>query len=130
MLSARSQRNPALQAKISQMILPLAPLVRLTTGEIHPEFPNTLLNFWLLTSNQLDGLANFYHQLEPSVWSEHYPRPVGWGCDLSLEEKRRKLGRFIGLSGCERPVESEKQIREEARRKVEQEEELWSRKLR
>jgi hypothetical protein len=131
MLPARCQRNLALQTKLSQMALPLAPLVRLTTGEIHPDFPSTLLSFWLLTSDQLDELANFYHQLKPSVWSSHYPCPVVWGSDLTLEEKRRKIGRFIGLSGCESPVKSEEQILEEARRKVDQqEEELWNRKLR
>jgi hypothetical protein len=131
MLSTRTQRNPALQAKLSQMALPLAPLVRLTTGEIHPDFPRSLLNFWLLTSDQLDELAHFYHQRTPSVWSAHYPCPVVWGRDLTLEEKRRKIGRFVGLSGCESPVKTEEKILEEVRRKGnQQEEESWNRKLR
>jgi hypothetical protein len=131
MLSTRTQRNPALQAKLSQMALPLAPLVRLTTGEIHPDFPRSLLNFWLLTSDQLDELAHFYHQRTPSVWSAHYPCPVVWGRDLTLEEKRRKIGRFVGLSGCESPVKTEEHILEEVRRKgSQQEEESWNRKLR
>lgn len=33
-----------------------------------------------------------------------------WGNDLGLEEKRRKIGRFIGLSGCESPIRTEKEI--------------------
>jgi hypothetical protein len=33
-----------------------------------------------------------------------YPCPVSWPPGLSIEEKRRKLGRFIGLRGCETPV--------------------------
>lgn len=130
MLFTRSQRNPVLQAKLSQMALQLAPLVRLTTGDIHPDFPSTLLNFWLLTSDQLDELAHFYHQRTPSYWSAHYPCPVTWGRGLTLEEKRRKIGRFIGLSGCESPVKSEEEILEEARRRGnQQEEESWNPKL-
>jgi hypothetical protein len=115
------------------MALPLAPLVRLTTGEVHPAFPPTLLNFWLLTSKQLDELAHFYHQRTPSVWSAHYPCPVTWGGDLTLEEKRRKIGRFIGLRGCESPIKTEEMIAEEVRRKAvlqEEEEEMLRRKLR
>jgi hypothetical protein len=130
MFPTRAQRNPALQAKLSQMALPLAPLVRLTTGEVHPDFPNTLLNFWLLTSDQLDELAHFYHQRTPSIWSAHYPCPVVWGRNLTLEEKRRKFGRFIGLSGCESPLRTEAQILGEVRRKSgQEEEETWNRKL-
>jgi hypothetical protein len=130
LLSIRAQRNPALQAKISQMALPLVPLVRLTTGDIHPYFPTTLLNFWLLTSDQLDELAHFYHQRTPSIWSARYPCPVVWGRGLTLEEKRRKIGRFIGLSGCGSPVKTEDQILVEVRRRRDQqEEEMWNRKL-
>jgi hypothetical protein len=121
MLCAR--RNPALAQKISQMALPLAPLVRITSGEVHPYFPVTLLNFWVLTSQQLDELAHFYHQRTPSVWSSHYPCPVIWGKELTLEEKRRKIGQFIGLRGCESPVKSEEEtmrgMRERARREEE-----------
>jgi hypothetical protein len=131
MPSTRTQRNPALQAKIAQMALPLAPLVRLTTGDVHPYYPSTLLNFWLLTSEQLDELAHFYHQRTPSVWSAQYPCPVVWGKGLTLEEKRRKIGRFIGLGGCESPVKTEEEILEEARRQRGQpDDDLWNRKLR
>lgn len=111
-------RNPALDAKIAQMALPLAPLVRLTTGEIHPVFPSTLLNFWLLTSEQCDELAAFYHQRSPfNIYKRHYPCPVEWRADASLEEKRRWIGRFIGLRGCESPVQilSERDIVEGVR---------------
>jgi hypothetical protein len=111
------------------MALPLAPLVRLTTGEIAPCFPSTLLNFWVLTSDQLDELAHFYHQRTPCEWSSQYPCPVTWGRGLTLEEKRRKIGRFIGLRGCESPVKSEEEVRKEMRRRErEGEEEVWRRK--
>lgn len=133
MSAVRKPKNPVLAEKIAQMALPLAPLVRLTTGEIHPQFPGTLLNFWLLTSEQLDELAHFYHQRTPSIWSAHYPCPVTWGRGLTLEEKRRKIGRFIGLGGCESPIKSEEMIMEEMirrARKERAEEELFGRKTR
>jgi hypothetical protein len=109
------------------MALPLAPLVRLTTGEVHPVFPSTLLNFWLLTSEQCDELAHFYHQRTPSVYTTHYPCPVVWRPDATLEEKRRRIGRFIGLRGCESPVrvfteeEIQRRVQEERERAMEEE---------
>ncbi|KAK4158129.1 origin recognition complex subunit 3 N-terminus-domain-containing protein [Chaetomidium leptoderma] len=99
----RAATNPAFHAKLSQMTLQLAPLVQLTTGAIHPSFPRTLLAFWLLTDAQLDALAHFYHQRTPGPWTRQYPCPVSWPAGLGLEEKRRKLGRFIGLRGCDSP---------------------------
>lgn len=98
------------------MALPLAPLVALTTGQVHPVFPSTLLNFWLLTSEQCDELAHFYHQRTPSMWTTHYPCPIQWRTDATLEEKRRRIGRFIGLRGCESPgrMQSEEDIMREA----------------
>ncbi|WDK14187.1 hypothetical protein CGRA01v4_05468 [Colletotrichum graminicola] len=93
----RAARNAAFQDKVRQMRLRLAPLVQMSTGAIHPAFPATLLNFWLLTEDQLDDLARFYHQRSPSPWSGQYPCPITWQSGLSLEEKRRKIGKFIGL---------------------------------
>lgn len=92
-------RNEELEKKIAQMALPLAPLVQLTSGTAHPVFPATLLNFWLLTNDQLDELALFYHQRWPCEYTQHYPCPITWDDDLTLEEKRRKIGKFIGLRG-------------------------------
>ncbi|KAK4042113.1 hypothetical protein C8A01DRAFT_33877 [Parachaetomium inaequale] len=100
----RAALNPAFRTKLTQMSLQLAPLVQLTTGAIHPSFPRTLLAFWLLTDDQLDALAHFYHQRTPCQWTRQYPCPVSWPAGLSIEEKRRKLGRFIGLRGCETPI--------------------------
>lgn len=93
------QRNEELEKKIQQMALPLAPLVQLTSGTAHPAFPSTLLNFWLLTNDQLEELALFYHQRWPCQYTQHYPCPITWTDDLTLEEKRRKIGKFIGLRG-------------------------------
>ncbi|GAB1311294.1 Origin recognition complex subunit 3 [Madurella fahalii] len=122
-------KNPALHRKLTQMSLKLAPLVQLTTGAVHPDFPRSLLGFWLLTEGQLDALAHFYHQRTPCRWTGHYPCPVSWPPGLTLEEKRRKLGKFIGLRGCDTPLadlvgeevargmaRSEEEIVDEARR--------------
>ncbi|OAA79445.1 beta-xylosidase [Akanthomyces lecanii RCEF 1005] len=104
-------RNPALAHKLRQMALPLSPLVQLTTGAVHPHFPTNVLQFWLLTDAQLESLAGFYHQAvpaggRPSPWAGQYPCPVRWRSDAPLEIKRRRMGRFIGLRGCESPVEA------------------------
>lgn len=97
--SRRTAKNLALDSKLRQMALPLAPLVQLTSGHVHPAFPPTLLNFWLLTDDQLDQIAHFYHQREPCQWTRHYPCPITWSEGLTIEEKRRKIGKFIGLRG-------------------------------
>lgn len=126
------RRNSALDSKIRQMALPLAPLVQLTTGLAHPSFPCTLLNFWLLTESELDDIAHFYHQRTPCAFTEHYPKIMGWRDGLTIEDKRRKLGKFIGLRGCETPVmvKSGSEIWEEARMAREHNErEIWRRKL-
>lgn len=51
------------------------------------------------------------------MYSRHYPCPIQWRCDAGLEEKRRRIGRFIGLRGCESPVrmQSEEEIMREVR---------------
>ncbi|KAI1382238.1 hypothetical protein F4677DRAFT_401298 [Hypoxylon crocopeplum] len=129
----RAANNAAFREKLRQMALPLAPLVQLTTGEIHPAFPGTLLNFWLLTDAQLEELAHFYHQRTPCRWTRHYPCPIAWSSGVPLEEKRRRIGRFIGLRGCETPirVKSEEEILEEARlARFTDDDEVWRRKMR
>ncbi|KAI1105216.1 hypothetical protein F4804DRAFT_304703 [Jackrogersella minutella] len=128
----RAAKNAAFREKLRQMALPLAPLVQLTTGEVHPSFPGTLLNFWLLTDAQLEELAHFYHQRTPCRWTFHYPCPIAWAARMPLEEKRRRIGRFIGLRGCETPIrlKSEDEILDEARRaRIAEEEDVLRGKL-
>jgi len=57
---------------------------------------------------------------------------VTWGRHLTLEEKRRKIGRFIGLRGSESPDKTKEMIMEEIQRKAREyeEEELFRRKAR
>lgn len=100
----RQVKNPELYSKISAMKLTLFPLVQLTTGEVHPRFPRTILQFWLLTNSELEEIAHFYHQRTPCHLTDHYPVTITWSSDLSLEEKRRKIGKFVGLRGCESPT--------------------------
>lgn len=91
----------------------LVPLVSITTGQPHPDFPRTILAYHLLTSEQLDDLARHYHQVWPPVPETFgYPlRIPAWigtpdEAQVDIETKRRRLGRFAGLRGCESPVAS------------------------
>ncbi|RFU32038.1 hypothetical protein B7463_g4313, partial [Scytalidium lignicola] len=113
----RRSQNPHFAPKIAQLGYRLAPLVRVTTGTVHPSFPATVLNYHLLTDSELDDLAEFYHQKTRSRYTSQYPCPVEWRPDLTLADKRRKFGRFIGLRGCDTPIrtKTEEEIMEEAR---------------
>ncbi|KAJ9429134.1 hypothetical protein QL093DRAFT_2153801, partial [Fusarium oxysporum] len=127
----RLAKNPNLQRKLEQMALPLAPLVQLTTGAVHPSFPTTVLNFWLLTDEQLESLAHFYHQRTPSPWTNQYPCPVTWRSDLPLERSDARWASLSGLRGCESPIllKTEEEILAEARKaRLAAEEDLWRRK--
>ncbi|PWY72455.1 hypothetical protein BO94DRAFT_560025 [Aspergillus sclerotioniger CBS 115572] len=96
---------------LTHLRTPLHPLISSTTGLTHPDFPSSLLTYHLLTSTQLDNLARHFHQFYPPV------RPTFWypitippwlgtadQGNVDLETKRRRFGRFIGLSGCESPT--------------------------
>lgn len=114
-----------LSKAVSHLRVPLVPLISLTTGKAHPSFPLTLLQFHLLTHTQLDDLARFYHQVWPPLpETSRYPDMMKTWIkaeaqrqqqeieDVSLETKRRRWGRFIGLRGCESPTTNEvEQIR-------------------
>lgn len=94
--------NPTLAAKLEQMALPLAPLVELQYGGVHPAFPRTLLLFWLLTNEQLDSLVEFYHQKKTNKFTNLYPQPIrGWNPNMAIGEKQRKVGEFIGIRFCD-----------------------------
>lgn len=73
-----TRRNSALAKKIATLQLRLAPLVPLPTGPPHPAFPETLLAFHLLTEDELDAIAHYYHQSTPGPWSDHYPANMNW----------------------------------------------------
>lgn len=94
-----------LRRHLDHLSLSLQPLMSITTGTAHPDFPKTLLHYHILTEAQLDSLAQFYHQRTPSIFSFGYPEPVvaRWNANAGIEEKRRRFGRFVGLRGCESP---------------------------
>jgi hypothetical protein len=109
------------------MRLRLAPIYPLPQGNPHPSFPTTILQFWLLTEDEIDTMASYYHQTSPSnEWHNQYPVTMRWdqqflakpdSLRMSKEEidgllsdeerlgvKRRMLGQFIGLKGCDTPI--------------------------
>ncbi|KAL8922070.1 MAG: hypothetical protein Q9208_005380 [Pyrenodesmia sp. 3 TL-2023] len=102
--------------KLTHLTTALAPLLSITSGTAHPSFPSTILHYHLLTEDQLNELAHHYHQRTPSRFSLCYPLPVvgRWhqgttepGEAAKLEDKRRRFGRFVGLRGCESPVDGD-----------------------
>jgi hypothetical protein len=134
MASVRSRPNTTLQNKISQMRLTLAPIYPLPQGPPHAAYPSTLLHFWLLTEAQLDSIAQYYHQTSPTnEYQRYYPACMNWDRDFlaiphklmskaeqeaclpdeeRLAIKRRMFGKFIGLRGCNTPVEEfEKRVK-------------------
>ncbi|KAL1985732.1 hypothetical protein VTN96DRAFT_7480 [Rasamsonia emersonii] len=103
--------HPNFFATLHHLSRPLCPLVSITTGRAHPSFPRTILAYHLLTSTQLDDLARHYHQIWPPV-PETFGYPIrvrAWigtpeEKSVDIETKRRRIGRFFGLRGCESPV--------------------------
>jgi hypothetical protein len=103
---------------IEHLRAPLVPLVSVTSGLPHPDFPCSLLQYHLLTDEQLDSLARWYHQVSPPMaetfmypaWIPAWASLVGRDTaddvqdDTDIETKRRRWGRFIGLRGCESPT--------------------------
>lgn len=151
-----------LQASVAHLGSQLVPLISVRTGRAHPEFPQSLLQYHLLTHDQLDSLARWYHQtVDAGDERWMYPCPVPFGkvwCGSSsnstaytnnairrqlvdLDTKRRRWGRFIGLRGCDSPIEeqqeciTEKMDREwrDALKRAEEEqrvrEKLWFRRF-
>lgn len=122
MPSIRRKQNPEFKARVDRLRLPLAPLVEVVDCKIHPAFPKSVLHYYLLTDQELEDLAHFYHQRTPSYWTAQYHFPMRWRAGLTTNEKRRKFGRFIGLRGCETPkIQSSATVKTEE----ELEAELW-----
>jgi hypothetical protein len=127
-----------LKTALSHLETPLVPLISVTSGLPHPSFPTSILRYHLLTHEQLDELARFYHQVTPPVRETfRYPARIpAWvsvneeedaecAAEVDLETKRRRWGRFVGLRGCETPTEE----REEGRDIEERMEREWRRAL-
>ncbi|KAF2199646.1 hypothetical protein GQ43DRAFT_375743, partial [Delitschia confertaspora ATCC 74209] len=94
--------------------------------------PWFLLQLFLLTEDQLDRMAHYYHQSTPNHYTYKYPVTMGWDPDFlekpksreeggegefrlndleRLQIKMRKFAKFIGMRGAETPMwEAERQI--------------------
>jgi hypothetical protein len=94
---SKSNMHKHFDTKTKQMQIPLSPLYQLTTGLIHPAYPRTVLQYWLLTSTQLNSLAYFYHQSVESEYTYQYPHPIEWENNWPMEVRRRRFAWFIGL---------------------------------
>jgi len=71
-------KKRALAQKLATLRLPLAPLVPLPSGSPHAAFPRTLLAYHLLTEDELDSIAHYYHQSTPGFWTNQYPENMNW----------------------------------------------------
>lgn len=103
--------HPDFIALLRHLEFRLSPLVNCVTGEAHPDFPATMLAYNLLTHEQCDALCRHFHQVWPPVpETAEYPvliRPwIGSKFEalMDLDTKRRRIGQFIGLKGCDSPV--------------------------
>ena len=133
----KRKASPEFQEKVQRLKLTLEPIYPLPVGSPHPAFPRTMLQFHLLTEEQLDGMAKHYHQTEHCEYTFEYPERMVWDTAYfdtldtidRVAVKRRKLGNFIGLRGCDTPAEEllkrlellSKRVEEEARREAQQE---------
>lgn len=90
------RRNSVLAKKIADLQLRLAPLVPLPTGPPHAAFPRTLLAYHLLTEEQLDSIAHYYHQSTPSVFTHEYPACMNWDKDFFNATARRRASQTAG----------------------------------
>lgn len=81
-MAPSTRANPALTKKIATLQLTLAPFVPLPSGPPHPAFPKTLLAFHLLSEDELDSLAHYYHQSTPGPWTLQYPATMNWDKDF------------------------------------------------
>ncbi|KAM3419675.1 hypothetical protein BST61_g3008 [Cercospora zeina] len=88
-MAPSTRRNSALAKKIATLQLRLAPLVPLPAGPPHPAFPKTLMAFHLLTEEELDSIAHYYHQSTPSQWTHHYPATMNWDKDFLAKPSTR-----------------------------------------
>ncbi|KAF4308950.1 hypothetical protein SLS57_004023 [Botryosphaeria dothidea] len=112
---SHSEKSGAFAKKLKHLRLKIMPIYPLPGGPPHSAFPQTLLEFHLLSEGQLDDLAAYYSQSTLNEWTEHYPSMMGWDAEffadpaLSNEArakiKLRKFGKFIGLRGCETPIQ-------------------------
>ncbi|OIW35362.1 hypothetical protein CONLIGDRAFT_676283 [Coniochaeta ligniaria NRRL 30616] len=89
--------NHNLAWMVGWMRKPMKVMYQLGTGLVHPDFPATWGSVALLTEEQLDSLAEFYHQTSWNEWLLLYPCPIMWRWEDNVWVKRRKMMEFIGI---------------------------------
>lgn len=109
--------------QFAHLLRPLSPLLSIETGLPHPNFPQTMLHYHLLTSEQLDHLAHFYHQRTPGYYSLNYPMPVvsrWWAPGEELEEgeidEMEDMRKILGMAEEERGNRTTAGVEEKRRR--------------
>lgn len=75
-------RRPSFYERIGHLRIKLAPMHSLSHTSVHPDFPQTILHYHLLTEEQLDALAQFYDQRSPTDLTNMYPTCMNWDQDL------------------------------------------------
>ena len=128
--------HPEFPNRLQYLSRRLLPILSLSTGTPHPSFPRTILAYHLLTAQELNDMAHYYHQRTPCRLTFEYPVSVDWDPataanqamiargEISSEQvaqMRRRFGRFIGLRGCNSPTMEQAQDPEEIRRRLERE---------
>ncbi|KAK5124146.1 hypothetical protein LTR85_001849 [Meristemomyces frigidus] len=93
-MAPTTRRNSVLAKKIATLRLKLAPLVPLPSGPPHPSFPKTLMAFHLLSEDELDSIAHYYHQSTPGPWSNHYPANMNWDKEFLAREAAQNSPRI------------------------------------
>lgn len=71
-------RGSSFYERIGHLRMKLAPMHSLSHTTVHPDFPQTILHFHLLTEEQLDALAQFYDQRSPTDLTKMYPACMNW----------------------------------------------------
>jgi hypothetical protein len=132
----RGARSAKFQEQLDRLRLPIHPLYPLPLGTAHPSFPKTMLEFHLLSEEDLDSIASYYHQTSRThPYRTAYPACMNWDAEFlarptdveglareevelyprkeeRVEMKRRMLGKFVGFAGCETPVkEAERRVK-------------------
>ncbi|KAF2754068.1 hypothetical protein EJ05DRAFT_147525 [Pseudovirgaria hyperparasitica] len=92
-------RNPSLTHKIDQMRLTLAPIypIHIPAGPPHESYPRSVLHYWLLTEDEIDAFARYYHQVEHTEYTSLYPACMGW--DKGFLSRGQDIDRSNSVSG-------------------------------
>lgn len=120
-------KNKALAQKLATLRLPLAPLVPLPDGSPHAAFPRTLLAYHILTEEQLDSIAHYYHQSTPGFWTNQYPECMNWDkAFLNASKEASERGRQDALRRLSLPGGSSIAVGSSAEGGATTEEEWWN----